>query len=401
MQTAARFGFARMFGRYAVNATAHTVSLTAAELAVGLAPSDAEAYRARARVLNRLGRQAEAAKSFETATSLRSRDDYLWLELGSTRDELGDSAGALAAYDQAVRWAPYYGHTHWQRGNLRLRMGQYEGAFEDLRAAVASKKSLLPNFIDLAWGLSRGEVNTVEQLVPVKDDRDRLALARFLAQKGKGKECLRHVSLLAAPLSEENRSQIVSQLLGAKAFREAFELWRTDPKLNMPVVLNGGFEEPLLLTNRNFGWIVVGKPEPRIVLDADVKLGGSRSLLVGYNGDWREPSGLISQLIVVEPQKRYRISFGVKTKELVTGRPPLIVVSDAGGNQQLGNSEVFPTPSSDWQTMSFEFSTTPTTQAIVLELKRVDGACNPCPIFGTMWLDNFLIEDVGSINSQR
>ena len=397
MQAAARFGFARMLGRYAVAAN----SLPASDQAVALAPSDAEAYRSRARVLNRLGMQAEAAKSFETATSLRYRDDYLWLELGSTRDELGDSAGALAAYDQAVRFAPYYAHTHWQRGNLRLRMGQYEGALEDLRAAVASKKSLLPNFIDLAWGLSRGDVNTVEQLVPINDDRDRLALARFLAQKGKGKECLRHVSLLATPLSEENRSQIVSQLLRAKAFRDAFELWRTDPKLNMPVVLNGGFEEPLLLTNRNFGWVVVGKPEPRIALDADEKLGGSKSLLVGYNGDWKEPSGLISQLIVVEPQKRYRISFGVKTKELVTGGPPLIIVSDAAGNQQLGRSEVFPTPSSDWQTMSFEFSTTPSTQAIVLELKRADGACNPCPIFGTMWLDNFLIENVGNTNSQR
>ena len=397
MQAAARFGFARLLGKYAVVANA----LPAADEAIALAPSDAETHRARARVLNRLGRQIEARKSFETAVSLRYRDDYLWLELGSTDEEIGDTTAALTAFDQAVRWAPYYAHTRWQRGNLRLRLGQYTPAFEDLRAAVASKKSLTPNLIDLAWGLSRGDVNTVEQLVPIADDRDRLALARFLALKGKGSECLKHVSLLGAPLSDENKRELVSQLLRSKAFREAFELWRTDGKLSMPVVLNGGFEEPLLLSNQNFGWIVVAKPEPRIALDDGEKASGAKSLLVGFNGEWKEASALLSQTIIVEPQKHYRISFAVKTKELVTGAPPVIAVSDAGSNQRLGQSGAFPTQSSNWQTISFEFSTTPSTQAIVLELKRVEAACNPCPIFGTMWLDNFLIEDAGTTNSQR
>ena len=395
MLTAAQFGFVRLLTRYAVAAN----ELQAAELAVGLAPSDAEAHRAHGQLLNRVGMQQEAEKSFEAAVKLRPRDDYLWLELGNTRDELGDSAGALAAYDQAVRWAPYYAHTHWQRGNLRLRMGQYAEAFDDLRTAAQSKKSLMPNLIDLAWGLSRGDVNTVEQLVQVKDDRDRLALARFLAQKGKGKECLKHVSLLGAPLSDENRNDLVSQLLAAKAFREAFELWRTDAKLSMPVVLNGGFEEPLLLTNRNFGWILVPKPEPRISLDDAEKLGGGKSLLVAFYGDWKDRNGLISQTIVVEPMRRYRISFGVKTKELVTGAPPSIAVRD--GNEALARSQVFPTPTSDWQTMTFEFSTAASTHAIVVELTRVQDACSPCPIFGTMWLDEFLIKDVGTTNTQR
>jgi hypothetical protein len=280
-------------------------------------------------------------------------------------------------------------------------MGQYTEALDDLRAAVASKKSLLPNLIDLAWGLSRGDVNMVEMLVQIKDDGDRLALAHFLAQKGKGKECLRHVSLLGVPLSNENRRELVSQLLAAKAFREAFELWRTDAKLNMPVVLNGGFEEPLLLTNRNFGWMIVAKPEPRIALDNVEVSSGGKSLLVGFNGEWKDPSGLISQTIVVEPQKRYRISFNVKTKEIITGAPPMIAVSDAADNHRLGQSAVFPTPTSNWQVMSFEFSAAPSTQAIVLELTKSAGACSPCPIFGTLWLDGFLIEDVGTTNSQR
>jgi tetratricopeptide (TPR) repeat protein len=397
MQAAARFGFARLLGRYAVFAN----SLPAADQAIALAPADAEAHRARARVLSSLQMPDEARKSFETATSLRYQDDYLWLELGSTRDEAGDDAAALAAFDQAVRWAPYYAHTHWERGNLRLRMGQYAGAIDDLRTAAASEKSLLPNFIDLAWGLARGDVNTVEQLVQVNDDRDRLALGRFLAQKGQGKECLKHVSLLRAPLSDENRRDLVSKLIAAKAFSDAFELWRTDQTQRMPVVVNGGFEQPLLLTNQGFGWNVGGKPEPRIVIDDAEKSSGAKSLLVQFGGEWKDTNTLLSQTIVVEPAKRYRISFGIKTKEIVTGAPPIIAVTDAGNHQRLGHSAVFPTPSSNWQTMTFEFTAMPSTQAVLLEFTRVRDACNPCPIFGTLWLDDLLIEDIGSADSQR
>ncbi|HEX6045873.1 MAG TPA: hypothetical protein VFZ22_15375 [Pyrinomonadaceae bacterium] len=400
MQAAARFGLARLLARFAVAAD----SPGAADRAIALAPADAEAHRARARALSIFRRHDEARRSLETAVSLRYQDDYLWLELGSAREETGDTAAALAAFDQAVRWAPYYAHTHWERGNLRLRVGQFAEAFEDLRAAAASRKSLAPNLIDLAWGLSRGDLNTVEQLVQINDDSARLAFARFLAQKGKGKECLRHVSLLRAPLSDENRRELVSQLIRAKAFREAFELWRTDGKTSMPVVLNGGFEEPIELAAgyEGFGWFIFGKSEARVAKDESEKLSGRASLLLGFNGDWKGPRESIWQTIVVEPQRRYRISFGVKTKEIVTGAPPAIAIIDAVDDRRLGQSAAFPTPSSNWQTMSFEFSTAASTQAVVLGFMRVEGSCDlSCPIFGTVWLDDFLIEDVGTTDSQR
>lgn len=398
MQAAARFGFARLLGKYAVVSN----SIAAADQAVNLAPADAEVHRARARVLNRLQMTGEARKSFEIATSLRYRDDLLWLELGNTREELGDSAAALAAFDQAVRWAPYYAHPLWQRGNVKLRMGQYEDGLADLRGAAASKNSLVPNLIDLAWGLSRGDVKSVERWI--NNDHDRLAFAQFLARKGKGEESVQQTRLLVSPLSTQNRLELVQQLIAAKAFAPAFELWRTDKTVKPPVILNGGFEQPISAwaVDTGFGWYIFPKPEPKIVRDESAKLSGAASLLLGFlSGEWRAPSETIVQTIIVEPEKRYRISFGVRTKGLVTGGPPVVVVKDAGDNQRLGESQAFPTPSSDWQTMSFEFSTKPATQAIVLEFARVANDCTPCPIFGELWLDDFVIEDVTTVNSQR
>ena len=399
MWTAARFGYARLLGKYAVAAS----SIRAADEAVALAPADAEVHRARARVLNRLQMPGEARMSFETASRLRYRDDYLWLELGRTREELGDTTAALAAFDQAVRYAPYYAHTYWQRGNLKLRMGQYNEAFDDLRAAAASRKSYVPSLIDLAWGISRGDAKTAEQLIQIGTDQDRFTFARFLAQKGKGKESVEQFRLLVAGSSDENRRALVRELIAGKAFREAFELWRPDPSLKPPVILNGGFEDAIDLgsPDSTFGWIVFGKSEAKIVRDESEKLSGRASLLLGLNGNWNAPAETITQTIVVEPERRYRISFGVKTKDVVTGGPPAIAVRDLASNQVLGQSEAFPTPSSGWQTMRFEFSTTPVTQAILLEFTRVANGCSPCPIFGELWLDDFVIEDVTTVNPQR
>jgi len=399
MQSAAEFGFARLLGKYAVAAN----SIAAADQAVSLAPEDAEVHRARARVLNLQQKPDEAKKSFEIATRLRYRDDYLWLELGSTSDQLGDTAAALAAFDEAVRWAPYYAHTLWQRGNLRLRLGKYDEAFVDLRAAAASKGTLLPSLIDLAWGLSRSDVKTAEQLIQIDNDQERIAFAQFLAQKGKGAECVAQLRLLGTPLSEQNRQELVQQLIAAKAFRTAFELWRTDTAAAQPVIVDGGFEElprnPFV--DRGFNWIIVGKTEPAIEIDEAEKLSGKKSLRLRFNGDWKAPYDTISQRILVEPERRYRISFGVRSKELVTGGPPAIAVKDAITSEWLGKSEAFPGPSSNWQTMQFEFSTKPGTQAILLEFIRLTEGCDPCPIFGELWLDDFVITDVTTVNSQR
>src|ERR1700754_5089320 len=102
MREAARIGFSRLLTRYALI----TNSLPAADQAVQITPSDPEAHRARALILNRLRRPAEAEASLEVARSLRAGAEDLWIELGNTREELGDREGALAPFDQAARSAP-------------------------------------------------------------------------------------------------------------------------------------------------------------------------------------------------------------------------------------------------------------------------------------------------------
>ena len=378
----ARFGFARLLARYATV----THSIPVADAAVHVSPSDPETHRARALVFNHFNLSAEAEKSFDSATSLRYRDDYLWIELANTREDNGDTTGALAALDQAVRWAPYYAHTHWQRGNLLLRMGRSADAFTELKTAAKANQNYVPSAVDLAWGINRGDVSAIR----IDDDSERLALIRLLAAKGKGKETLDQIKLLVTPLSTEQTNQIVHLLVASKSFREAFALARGSDT-SQSLLINASFEDPFVLNDAGFGWIVAPEFKNRLAVDVSEKADGAKSLQITFGGNWAQGAPLLSQTIVVEPETTYRVSFAVRTKDLVTGGAPLLTISDATSNQLLGKSETFPSATNSWLMFNFEFTTLPSSQALSLRLQRNTCTSSPCPIFGTLWLDQFQI----------
>ena len=386
IQASARFGFSRMLARYALIEN----SIPAADQAVQLAPSDPDVHRSRATILNRSQMPTEAANSLATAVSLRYRDDILWIELGNTREELGDTDGSLAAMDQAVRWAPHYAHTHWQRGNLLLRMRRPVDAFSELRNAATANPAYTPNLIDLAWGISGEDLKTTESVLEIKDDITRLALIRFLARKGKGREVADQIASLTSPPSTELQNEVARLLFAAKAYRESFDLWRAPNKAQQPI--NGGFEEPITFADTTFGWIIAADQKSRAAIDVSEKSGGAKSLQINFDGAWALGTSLLSQTIVVDPGKTYRLSFAVRTKDLVTGGPPMILVVDANTNQLLGRSENLPTSTTPWRTLNLNFNTTATSQAVIIRLQRNNCDSSPCPIFGTLWLDEFHIE---------
>jgi tetratricopeptide (TPR) repeat protein len=389
IQAAARFGLARMFTRYALVAG----SLPAADTAVRVAPSDPEAHRARATVLNNLQHPSEAANSLAAAVALRYRDDYLWIDLGNTCEEAGDTSGALEALNEAVRWAPYYAHTHWQRGNLLLRMGQSEEAFADLRTAADANPNYYPSLIDLAWGISGGDLKTTEALLDIKDDAQRVAFIRYLARRGQGKEVREEMRSLMAPLTTETTDDVVRSLFNAKAFTDAFDLYRSR-ETREPWLVNGDFEEPLATSNTGFGWIAAPQQEVRLAVDVGDKVSGTKSLQVNFDGAWTPGTPLLAQTVIVKPETSYHLSFAVKTRDLITGAPPIITFSDASNDRLLAKSENMPTATTSWVRLNAVFKTLAATEAVTIRLQRTPCDSSPCPIFGTLWLDDFQIRQI-------
>ncbi len=386
-----QLGYARLLARYA----SLTGNAEAAEKALQRSPLDAQVHSARATAFYHANLASEAASQLELAVSLRPRDDTLWLRLGVLRDELHHPE-ALPAFNEAVRLAPYYGHPKWQRGNYLLRGGRYNEAFADMRIAAASNQHLVPSLIDLAWGVSRENAEQTEQWAGITDDQKRVAFARFLASKGKAREAIEqfHSSRI---VSLEARRELMSELIGAHAFREAFEIWRGMERADdrLTAIHDGGFEASNAFDDSGFGWrFAQGTQGVRMAFDTNQPHTGKQSLLVTFIGYSEPDTVILSQLLLVEPHKDYQVKFDVLSENLLTGGLPVIAVYSATGKKNvLGQSAPIGFESSAWQSLKFDFRTNDEDAA---ELRLQRKPCNnaPCPIFGSLWLDNFVIEEV-------
>lgn len=388
------YGFSRLLVTYSLSAG----NTAAATKAKQLTPKDAEAHLASAAMLSFAGAPDQSAMELERAVALRPADYLPWLNLGLLRDQLGDTAGALKAFDEAVKRAPYYSQPRWLRGNTLLRTGQYEAAFQDLNRAAQSNPELFPALLDLAWGLSKGDVTLAENLAQVNDDQARIAFAKLLARRGKTQESLAQFSR-ATNVPDDVKRELLDQLLAKGAFKEAHEVWQQlkgtqSQSLNNQagsLVYDGGFEGSLSFGGGGFGWRVPRDSQTTsISLDSSQPHSGSQSLRIDFSGD---SNAIISQLILVEPSRRYRVQFASRSKTLVTAGLPVVRISDAAGDLRiLGKSLPLANGTTEWQLLSFEFATPPNTSAVVLSLQREGCSMSECPIFGSVLLDSFTMQ---------
>jgi tetratricopeptide (TPR) repeat protein len=393
MWTAGRAGFSPLLSDYA---TQNSLPALASE-AVRLSPSDPQAHYARAVVLSKLGRLADAIKEFENAVALRPSDYVLWLDLGYARDQNGDQEGALAAFKEAARLAPNYARPRWDIGQLLLRAERRDEAFAELRRAVASRPALLPEIIDLAWNTYSGDARAVQQAIQPQTSRENLVLARFIAERGRTNEAIQ-LFRAAGEIPNDARLSFLTELLAAKRFKEAYEVWSSGQKMSdsergggINTITDGSFESQIL-SKPGFGWQLAPRAQAlSVALDVDRPHTGVHSLLLRFGGDATPSERIVSQVVLVEPRTRYRLSFAARTEQLVTGGPPVVVVTDASGTEGRTFAESLPLQggTGEWRDYSVEFSTTDATEGIVLAIQRQHCPSEQCPIFGSVWFDTF------------
>jgi hypothetical protein len=378
---------------------AATGRLDAADYAVRLGRWIPEAHYVRARLLADTGALGSAVEEYERAVALRPRDYALWLELGLAREQAGDAEGAIAAFREAVRLAPFYAAPRWQLGNTLYRAGRLEEAFTELRGAVAGDPKFAPQTLELAWAAFGGDARLVERALQPQTKELRLALARFFVKHGKIAEALAQFRA-AGGASDVERRALLGDLLAARRFAEAYEVWLSVRAPNAggnasanALVLNGGFEDDVALKEPGFGWQLALERTPALQAAQDTAepRSGARCLLLNWNGNADASAVVLSQLVLVEPDKRYQLRFAGRTEKLLTGGLPAVSVTDASNSEEpiLGTAVALPTGSSPWRDYVIDFKTAAATNAVRIIVRRQSCSNPVCPIFGRVWLDDF------------
>jgi tetratricopeptide (TPR) repeat protein len=348
---------------------------------------------------------AAAVREYQLAVALSPNDYRHWMELGRALEASGDRDGGERALRRAVDLAPAYSHPRWHFGNLLLREGKLEEAFDQLGRAAEADYQMRPQVFGLAMQVFGGDVNEIAR-VATRSPTGRLEFAIYLSSNRKFDDAMRVWATVSPADRQAQRDlsvELKKSLIEAKQFRHALEVMReTDSDLPHPGQFwNGGFENsPAPAGTNSFDWVINSRPQALITIDSQAHSGHSSLRLVFKANNLDKIR--VSQVVVVEPGAQYRFECFVRTDGLSSASTPILVIRDAVDNAVLGQAKPVATGTNEWQQVTFDFKTTSEHDGIIIGFDR--AACEDakiCPIFGTIWYDDFNLLRIGGPGSSR
>ena len=100
----------------------------------------------------------------------------------------------------------------------------------------------------------------------------------------------------------------------------------------------------------------------------------------------------VNQLVPIQPQTAYDFEAYVSTDKLTSAGAPQIDILDATDNRVMVSSPMAPPGTNGWNRISLSFTTGEKTEAVIISIVRyscVNKEMPVCPIFGSVWYDDF------------
>jgi tetratricopeptide (TPR) repeat protein len=341
-----------------------------------------------------------AVADLEQSVRYAPEDYRYWLELGRVYEQTENYEKAEKAFQRAVRVAPEYSNVHWHLGNYYLRRGQETESFPALRKSAENSVVYREQVFSVVWDYFEKDKGKLEQLAGDKQDI-RAGLAKFYAVKELPEDSVRIWNTMSEEDKTRNQdiARLIAQALYEKRFyRSSIEFVRQlgiETQLQAETVQNGGFELPIAADAKDayFGWQISRKEKIEVNTDPVRKKEGNKSLRVSFNGFTGIEIKNILQIVAVESNKKYRLSFWLKTENLKSGGTPTLEILNANDEKIITTSAAFPTGTQDWSPVTIEFVVPPTAEAIALRIDRAYCG-DACPLVGTFWVDDFKLEKI-------
>lgn len=331
---------------------------------------------------------------FESAVNLRPTDYILWLRVGDAHYNQRNFAEAEKAYQKAINLAPNYAQPRWLMGWLYLKQDNLERAFEYFNQATDIDFEYLLELLPLARATFKDDA-AFDKVIKPKSLKAKKSTAFYFIGNNIASERNR-AFLTSEELSDADKNVFVSRLIDGKDFPMAFAVWisKSENK-NIALsetnrILNGDFETDIGSWGEGFGWQINREIENvDFAIDEQGAFSGSRTMEIEFEGNSNAEELILSQLALVEPNQRYRLTFAAATSEFTSGGLPIITLADANLGKIIGQSAVIASINGKWQKFTIDFRTGDSTKAIQVGVRRNRCDSNLCPAFGFLRLDGF------------
>ncbi|MGI8733585.1 MAG: tetratricopeptide repeat protein [Pyrinomonadaceae bacterium] len=374
--------------------------------AVSLAPRDPFTHWKLGALIERklsADQLAVAVREYEKAASLSPNDYRFWMDLGTALEHAGQVERGEKALRRSVELAPAYSYPRWYLGNLLLRSGRYHEAFDELRRASEADPQFQPQLFNAAWSVYSDDIESLKSAVG-STPKARAGFAQYLIGFQRFDDGMRLWKSLTEQEKRANREagdEIVKSLVNAKRFHEAADVSNDLAPATIHSAagkfIDGNFESSFSHQEGSiFGWKVNSTQQAQIGIDPAQGYQSAHSLRILFQVRTKLDSINVSQLVPISPDTQYDLEYAVKTQKVESADLPVVAIFDELEGSVMATSEAAPGGTNDWKVVTVSFKTGPKTQAITMRIQR--NACAPeatCPIYGTVWYDNFNLRSRG------
>ena len=119
---------------------------------------------------------------------------------------------------------------------------------------------------------------------------------------------------------------------------------------------------------------------------------GRRSMQIVLSASNRLERINATQTIVVQPNAKYRLEFYVRTDKLNSASTPVVTIFDPKYDKGIASSPSLPTGTHGWQKYSIDFTMSDGDGIAMLIGCPPCSVGDVCPIFGTVWYDDFTLQ---------
>ena len=382
-----------------------TNSLEVAQRAASMGPDDPLTHWRVGQVLQKilsLEQQAQAIGAYERAVSLSPNDYRYWTSLGTAYEQIGEAAKAEHALRRAVELAPAYAYPRWYLGNLLVRNGRYDDAFAELRLASKAEPEFQPQVFNLAWQIYGDDAQAIKKAIG-DNSTTRAQFAVYLIglkQIDEGLKFWNEMSIEERRANLASGESIIASLKNEHRYHDALKVWNeiANERMHTEVgrIFDSSFEETATYgKDEHFGWQVRSAPPVQIDLDANKRQKGGQSLRWIFQVRTNIGPVQATQLVPIEPQTEYEFEGYVSTDKLESGSTPQIDIVDPVDEKTIVSSPVAPRGTNNWNRISLTFKTGEKAEAVIVRMMRnscVSEQTPICPIFGSVWYDNFSIK---------
>ena len=325
----------------------------------------------------------------------------VWNDLSKVYQLSGRFDNAEYALERAVKLNPNDSSLMWQAGTFYLINGMTDKAVSVLKKYIIIEPDRQIDVYDLCWKLKLDNSYILRNLVPAQYAYQSRYLKYLIGHKRIEESDEVWKVIDKASVEKVFFVGYVNFLIENGLYGRAGEVWDEIidkvpdlKKKAFSLIWNPGFDNEIL--NGGFDWMISGAEGVDIFVDDSIRMTGSRSLGVSFDGTHNPDITVARQVVRVSPGTRYTLKGYIKTDAITTTNG---IFFDVEGHKCEGlnmRSETV-TGTNFWRELTVDFAVPSKCNAVVLEIKRERSNKFDNKIAGSAWIDGLTLKQLTDI----